>query len=50
MEIARDRGLEYMEGQVLSNNTRMLKLMRSLHFSVGQNPEDSSIRQVTIKL
>jgi acetyltransferase len=50
MEIARDRGLEYMEGQVLSNNTRMLKLMGSLHFGIGQNPEDSSIKQVTIKL
>jgi acetyltransferase len=50
MQIARDRGLESMEGQVLSNNTRMLKLMRSLNFSIGRDPEDGAVKQVKIGL
>ena len=50
IEIARDRGLERMEGQVLSNNTRMLNLMKSLNFSIGRDPEDSSIKRVAIGL
>jgi len=50
MEIARDRGLESMEGQVLSNNTRMLGLMRSLHFAIVRDPEDNAIKRVTIGL
>ncbi len=50
MEVARDRGLERMEGQVLSSNTRMLNLMRSLHFTIQRDPEDSTIKQVAIAL
>jgi len=50
IEIARDRGLERMEGQVLSNNTRMLNLMKSLNFSIGRDPEDSGIKRVVIGL
>ncbi|MEJ2621166.1 MAG: bifunctional acetate--CoA ligase family protein/GNAT family N-acetyltransferase [Candidatus Thiodiazotropha sp.] len=50
MEIARDRGLEKMEGEVLSNNFKMLDLMRSLYFQVSPYPEDNSIKQVTIEL
>ena len=50
MEIARDRGLEKMEGEVLSNNFKMLDLMKSLYFSVSTSPEDNSIKQVVIDL
>jgi acetyltransferase len=50
MEIARDRGLEKMEGEVLSNNFKMLDLMKSLYFQVSPYPEDNSIKQVTIEL
>ncbi|MET0066180.1 MAG: bifunctional acetate--CoA ligase family protein/GNAT family N-acetyltransferase [Candidatus Thiodiazotropha sp.] len=50
MEIARDRGLERMEGEVLSNNVKMLELMRSLYFTITTSPEDSSIKQVIIDL
>jgi len=50
MEIARDRGLERMEGQVLSSNTRMLNLMQSLQFTIQRDPEDSAIKQVAIAL
>ncbi len=45
--VARDRQLETMVGHVLSTNTRMLKLMRSLGFSVSLDPEDNSISRVT---
>jgi acetyltransferase len=50
MEIARDRNLEKMQGQVLSSNTRMLDLVRSLHFQVRNDPDDSAIKQVEARL
>ncbi|MES9978410.1 MAG: bifunctional acetate--CoA ligase family protein/GNAT family N-acetyltransferase, partial [Candidatus Thiodiazotropha sp. 6PLUC5] len=50
MEIARDRGLVRMEGEVLSNNFKMLDLMRSLYFQVLPYPEDNSIKQVIVEL
>ncbi len=50
MEVARDRGLETMEGEVLSNNFKMLDLMKSLNFSISTSPEDNSIKQVAIDL
>jgi acetyltransferase len=50
MEIARDRGLERMEGKVLSNNFKMLDLMKSLYFSISTSPDDSGIKEVVIDL
>ncbi|MES9812346.1 MAG: GNAT family N-acetyltransferase [Candidatus Thiodiazotropha sp.] len=50
MEVARDRGLEKMEGEVLSNNFKMLDLMRSLYFHISTSPDDNSIKQVVIDL
>ncbi|MES9826081.1 MAG: bifunctional acetate--CoA ligase family protein/GNAT family N-acetyltransferase [Candidatus Thiodiazotropha endolucinida] len=50
MEVARDRGLEKMEGEVLSNNFKMLDLMKSLYFHISTSPEDSSIKQVVVDL
>jgi acetyltransferase len=50
MEIARDRGLERMEGEVLSNNFKMLDLMKSLYFNIATSPDDSSIKEVVIDL
>ncbi|MEW8508624.1 MAG: bifunctional acetate--CoA ligase family protein/GNAT family N-acetyltransferase [Candidatus Thiodiazotropha sp.] len=50
MEVARDRGLDKMEGEVLSNNFKMLDLMKSLYFSITTSPDDSSIKQVVIDL
>ena len=40
MEVARGRGLAMMQGEVLSNNNKMLDLVRSLNFEVQNNPED----------
>ena len=46
MEIARNRGLEEMRGEVLSNNHKMLELMKSLGFRISVDPEDSGIKRV----
>jgi len=50
MEIARDRDLERIEGQVLANNFKMLDLMRSLSFQIHNDPEDTSVKQVVAQL
>jgi acetyltransferase len=50
MEVARDRDLDVMEGQVLSNNTRMLDLMKSLNFVISNDPEDERIKRVAARL
>jgi acetyltransferase len=44
IEIARNRGLEIMEGQVLANNFRMLELMKSLNFRISNDPNDPGIK------
>lgn len=46
MEVARHRGLSIMEGEVLSNNSKMLGLMKSLNFSISAYPDDINIRKV----
>ena len=50
IDIARNRGLEMMEGQVLANNYRMLELMMSLNFEVGNDPDDPGIKLVVTRL
>jgi acetyltransferase len=50
MEIARDRDLERMEGQVLSNNYRMLELVESLNFRIRNDPDDTAVKQVEAQL
>jgi acetyltransferase len=50
MEIARDRDLEVMEGQVLANNSRMLELMTSLNFTITNDPNDGAVKQVAVQL
>jgi len=50
MEIARDRNLERMEGQVLSSNTKMLELVTSLNFQINNDPDDSAVKQVEAQL
>ena len=50
MAVARDRDLEIIEGQVLSDNKKMLELMRSLDFDIENDAEDSSIKHVVAKL
>jgi len=50
MEIAHDRDLERIEGQVLANNFKMLDLMRSLSFQIRNDPEDASVKHVVAQL
>ncbi|ADE15119.1 CoA-binding domain protein [Nitrosococcus halophilus Nc 4] len=50
MDVARERGLEIMEGDVLENNYRMLSLCRSLHFTIAPHPEDPALMRVYRRL
>ncbi len=47
MDVARERGLSQIEGLVLVNNPAMLKLMRSLGFTVQSFGEDPDFKLVT---
>lgn len=49
MRVARERGLQQMEGEVLAANARMFHLMRSLGFVVGPS-EDPAVHVVTKEL
>lgn len=46
MDVARAKGLRTIEGDVLSNNAKMLKLMTTLGFAVHINEEDPSLKRV----
>lgn len=46
MESARTRGLKMIEGEVLTENQRMLSLMRRLGFAIRNHPEDTSLKTV----
>ena len=50
MDVARDRDLELIEGQVLSKNSKMLDLMKSLNFSISNDPDDAEIKRVEARL
>jgi len=47
MEAARARGLSVIEGEVLSNNHKMLRLMTRLGFAVKASEEDPGIMKVS---
>jgi acetyltransferase len=47
MDVAREKGLSDIEGLVLTHNSGMLKLMRSLGFAVKPFAEDPDFRLVT---
>ena len=49
-ESARFKGLRVMEGFVLHNNERMLKLMRTLGFEIRASNDDPSLRHVIKQL
>jgi acetyltransferase len=46
MDAARERGLKVMQGEVLSQNNHMLKLMKNLGFTIETSKEDDSIKTV----
>jgi acetyltransferase len=46
IDVARDKGLSSMEGEVLASNHSMLNLVTSLGFQVSATQDDPSIRRV----
>ena len=46
MEAAKAHGLKTMEGEILTNNTNMLSLVRHLGFTIRTNPEDAGLKVV----
>lgn len=50
IEWGRADGLTLIQSQVLAENGPMLELCRSLGFSVGVDPEDSSLRRVRLQI
>ena len=50
MDVAREKGLNQIEGLVLANNTPMLKLMRGLGYAIKSYEEDPDFKLVTHKL
>jgi acetyltransferase len=46
MDAARERGLKTIQGEVLSQNTQMLKLMKNLKFTIENSKDDDSIKTV----
>ena len=47
IDAARSKGLRTMEGEVMSSNHEMLKLVATLGFTVATSQEDSSIKKIT---
>jgi acetyltransferase len=47
MDVARDKGLSEIEGLVLAQNPGMLKLMKSLGYTIKSFPEDPDFKLVT---
>jgi acetyltransferase len=47
MDAARDKGLKIITGEVLKNNTNMLKLMDRMGFSMEDSTDDNSIKCVS---
>jgi len=50
IDVARSKGLEKMEGQVLSNNSKMLTLMKALNFKIRNDPDDPGVKLAEIRL
>ena len=47
VDVARNRGLQTMEGIVIAGNYRMLGVMNALGFSIQSEPGDASVKRVT---
>jgi len=50
MEAARSKGLSVIEGEVLGNNHRMLKLMTRLGFTIKSSEDDQAVMKVSKSL
>ena len=50
IEAARTRGLKYMNGDFLSENTRMIRFVTSLGFVLSAHPEDAGLKRGVLAL
>ena len=50
MEVAHNRGIKTMEGEVLVNNPTMLKLVRALGFEIFEHEEDEDLQRAIRQL
>ena len=50
IDFARSKGLQEIVGLILANNPNMLRLMRSLGFTIGPFPEDADFKLATMAL
>jgi acetyltransferase len=50
IDTARSRGLKYMNGDFLAENTRMLRFVASLGFVLSPHPEDSGLKRGVLVL
>lgn len=50
IEYAKSEGLKRISGQILQENTVMLKMCRELGFDIATDPQDRGLRDVTLML
>jgi acetyltransferase len=50
IEYAKSEGLKRISGQILQENTVMLKMCRELGFEITTDPQDRGLRDVTLTL
>jgi acetyltransferase len=50
IDAARARGLKYMNGDFLAENTRMIKFVSTLGFVISSHPEDSGLKRGLLTL
>jgi acetyltransferase len=50
IDVARDRGLSVMTGQILKANKRMLAMAKTLGFVVDETEEDQTVKHVQLAL
>jgi acetyltransferase len=50
MGVAREKGFKIIQGEVLSNNSHMLKLMKHLAFEIETSPDDPHVKNVLKRL
>ncbi len=50
MEYARAEGIRTIEGQVLSENSTMLKMCKELGFTIAHDPDDPTLTSAKLSL
>ena len=50
IEAARARGIKYMNGDFLSENTRMIRFVTTLGFVLSAHPEDAGLKRGVLAL